>query len=207
MRTVSVNLELETAGYKAEAAEAAAVTKVLGHEFDGLGTSAKSFSTSKPTKEMQNFSRVIDSSLKDGKTAFESISQSIDDTRTHITKLKEEIRTTTGNPTSLFGDLKSAKNDLRTLEKLFKDITPELEQSGTQGGNAFLQGFSSAMKSSVGLGPAALTFGIGLAAIATPVVVSALTAAVAGGVGAGNRMGPTRTGVDAHARRVRGRAV
>ena len=89
MRTVSVDLELETAGYASDAAKAAAITKALGHEFDGLGTSANSFSTSKPSKEMQNFSRVIDKSLKDGVSGFDSIKLAIDDTKTHIAGLQQ----------------------------------------------------------------------------------------------------------------------
>jgi hypothetical protein len=186
VRTVSVELKMKIADYLRGVGEASAATKILSDEFDGLGKKSEKFSTAKPTREMQNFSRVINGALKDGKTGFASIQQAIDDTKAHITKLRSEFATT-GNA-SVFGDLKAAKKDLRTLENVFKEMTPAASQVGEEAGTSFASSFG---KSATALLPEVLTNPIGLAiaagvvAVAVPIIGGAVAGAVGAGVGLG----------------------
>jgi len=183
VRTVSVELKMKIADFLRGVGEASAATKILGKEFDDLGKKSEKFSTAKPSKEMQNFSRVINSSLRDGETGFQSIQRSIDDTKTHIVNLRKEF-STTGNA-SVFGDLKSAQKDLRTLENIFKEIAPSASQGGAQAGKSFMSAFSEATTLAESAGPVGLALGAAVAVVAVPVVVSALTAGVAGAIGLG----------------------
>ena len=189
VRTVSVELKMKISDFELAAAKAAATTKALAGEFDDLGKTSSKFSTAKPTKEMQNFSRVIDAAARDGMSGLQGIQRAIDDTKIHITKLRSEFART--GSSSVFGDLKSAQKDLRTLENVFKEIAPAAEKAGLNIGQRMAQGLTDSLAKDVsGIGeilsnPVTLAGVVVAVAAWSPIIASTVSAGVTAGAGLG----------------------
>ena len=170
VRTVSVELKMQISDFEAAAAKAGLTVRALGDEVDGLGKKSKT-GFDGASKASTDFSRLVTKNLKDGETAFESLTGRSAELRTEITKLRSSFATT--GDKSIFGDLKGAESDLKNIESIMGSMG---ESAGVKAGQDFSMSFGEVLTSPAGI--AALAAGV-------PVITSVVSAAVAGGVGVG----------------------
>jgi hypothetical protein len=117
-------------------------------------------------KSADEFGRLVQANMRDGKTALESLRLKSNDLRTEIGKLRAEFART-GNQ-STFGDLRAAESDfkkisgyIKTMEGDAKKAAPEMRQFANAGNDSLsifeeLQGSMTSFGPLIALGVAAL---------------------------------------------------
>jgi len=163
-------------------------TDSAGRNFDRLQRKVDGFTTSKPSAEVEKFSRLVTSNLKDGETGFQAVQRQIDETSKRLVTLRRDFAKT-GNG-GLFGDIKGAESDLKSLEHvlatmlgsskgfdkggIFKSLETEVEagaSSGWEKAGAFIASppgiavVAAALTGLTGVVAAAVTAGIGLGVV------------------------------------------
>lgn len=193
--------------------------KKVEDSFEGVGEQAKKTSddvdksTKKSKKDVDDFAKAVTGNMKDGKTAFQSLTLAVAETKTKITSLKSAFGASGGDK-DIFGDLQKAKNDLKQLEGYLKDATGDFKNSGNKSGTGFIGSFFATVKnlipnsiksltgdvtsgfknvfSSVTTAMDGLPWGgiiksilVGAAVLAAPAILSILSAAVLTAFGSG----------------------
>lgn len=95
-------------------------------------------------KAVTDFDRLMKGKIGEQETAWQALQRQIDQTKTKITGLKQELSKT--GDVGAFQDLKKAQSDLKELENLAKDMVPTFKKSGTDSGNGFSSGFLGKVK-------------------------------------------------------------
>lgn len=169
-RTVTVELKMKVSDFQANGAKAIATMEALGAEVKTTGA------------KTTEFQRLVTANLKDGETAFQSLTRRSTELRTEIDKLRADFAKT--GDVGVLGNLKSAESDLRGVTRFLSNMG----QEGAQAGETFASSFGKNVSE---LLPAVLTNPVGLAVVAgvVAVAVPVIGGAVAGAIGAGVGLG------------------
>jgi hypothetical protein len=149
-------------------AEAKAALHGLGDEAEKSGGKT-SASSKKAGKDIDDFSRLVTAKLKDGQTAFTSMTKEVEKTRKSIEGMKKEFAKT-GNH-GLFGEIRAAEADLKKMQGYLDGMT---------------QSTKKAKKEAEGLGKSLMLMAVAASPFLLPLVGGSLLAVLgAGGLALG----------------------
>lgn len=193
-RKVSVGLELRAGQYKAEALSAERATEKLDDKVDQLDRSitkippdaAKAAAAMKLLGDEGGRAGAKFDEFGRRTTGLQQVDQRIMKTRGEVRALADEFNRT--GDVNVLQRMFGADTELKKLTAFRGRLVKDLGDAGTDGGKQFTRNFSASTQgalSTPGLGPALITGLVTAAVSASPLIVSALNAAILGGIGSG----------------------
>jgi len=172
-RTVTIEVKMDISNAEGKITTLTGSLKLLGDEVRKTG------------KSTDDFERLVTKNMGDGETAFTALTRRSKELHAEIDGLKRSFggATTGTQGKSILGDLTSAQNDLKKIKGFLSNMGDE----GIKGGQSYFSKFILSFRSLPEFLSGLVTnpIGIGALTVAVPAIVSAVSAAVASGVGLG----------------------